>query len=215
MGCNRLSHYLSLPYTAILYNCAELGNNCSVCLAANTDTAFDCAWCGAVSTCDVETQCSGSPTTMFPSCPAPIITSISPDSGPPTGGTVITIRGTDLGVTYDDVDGNVYLGEGNGTQCVTSMELYQPGVQIGCVTPDFSDQETPFTLTVRVELQSGSASGPDFTVKTPSIMTVDPAFGPVAGGVVVKVLGSSLDIGNVEITRVTFNGSDCTIQSMT
>ncbi len=80
---------------------------------------------------------------------------------------MITIRGTDLGVTYDDVDGNVYLGERNGTQCVTSMELYQPGVQIGCMTPDFSDQETPFTLTVRVELQSGTTSGPVFTLEHP------------------------------------------------
>ncbi len=127
---------------------------------------------------------------------------------------MITIMGTDLGVTYDDVDGNVYLGEGNSTQCVTSMELYQPGVQIGCVTPDLSDQETPFTLTVRVELQSGMASGPVFTLETPTVAAVDPAFGPEAGGVAVEVTGSGLAIGNLDNTRVTFCGSDCTIQSI-
>ncbi len=121
--------------------------------------------------------------------------------------------GTDLGVTYSDVDGRVFLGVGNGALCTTLTELFQPGVQIGCETPDLGSLESPVTLSVRVMLESGMASGPGFLVETPSITAVNPAFGPVSGGVLVNMTGSSLAIGNVDNTRVTFNGTDCIIQS--
>ncbi len=143
-------------------------------------------------------------------CPDPTITAISPTLGPPTGGTTITLTGTDLGVTYADVVGNVYLGPDNSTRCNTSRELYVPGVQIGCVTPDLGDEQTPFTLVVRVELESGNATGPDFIVNRPRVVSVVPGFGPVAGGVVVSVQGENLAIGNTDNTRVTFDGTDCT-----
>ncbi len=207
------SQLLSHFSVALVYDCEDLGNICSVCLAANTLTGFDCAWCSDGSNCNVGDECPGSPSTTFTNCPAPTITSISPDSGPPTGGTVITIRGTDLGVTYSDVDGRVFLGVGNGAPCTTLTELFQPGVQIGCETPDHGSLETPVTLSVMVLLESGMASGPGFLVETPSITAVNPAFGPVSGGMLVNVTGSSLAIGNVDNTRVTFSGTDCIIQS--
>ncbi len=201
-----------LPLPALLYDCGGLGDSCSVCLAANTLTGFDCAWCGNPAACDVEDQCSGSPITDFTSCPSPTITSISPESGWITGGTIITIEGTNLGVAYSDVDGSVYLG--STFVCNTSEALYKPGVQIGCETPDFGDLGTPVELPVIVVLESGNATGPEYSVETPSVTAVDPSFGPVSGGVLVTMTGTSLAIGNLDNTMVTFNGTDCAIESI-
>ncbi len=110
-------------------------------------------------------------------------------------------------MTYSDVDGRVFLGV--DIQCMTLEDLSEPGVQIGCETPNLGFLETPATLSVMVVLESGTASGPGFSVETPSITAVNPQFGPLSGGVLVNVTGSSLAIGNVDNTRVTFNGTDC------
>ncbi len=115
-------------------------------------------------------------------------------------------------MTYSDVDGSVYLG--STFVCNTSEELYKPGVEIGCETPDFSDLGTPMELPVTMVLQSGNATGPEYSVETPSVTAVDPSFGPVSGGVLVTVTGTSLAIGNMNNTMVTFNGTDCAVQSI-
>ena len=115
-------------------------------------------------------------------------------------------------MTYDDVNGSVIIGD-NSTPCTTIENLYVPGTEIGCQTPDFGDRDTPETLAVIVTLNNNTASN-QFTLETPNITTVDPTFGPVSGGISVKVTGSNLAIGNIENTRVTFNGADCTIQDV-
>ncbi len=51
-------------------------------------------------------------------------------------------------------------------------------------------------------------------METPSVTAVDPSFGPVSGGVLVTVTGTSLAIGNMNNTMVTFNGTDCAVQSI-
>ena len=58
-----------------------------------------------------------------------IITGFSPPSGPPSGGTVITITGRDLGVTIDDFDppGGITVG---GVACTPLAEGYEQGRRV-------------------------------------------------------------------------------------
>ena len=52
-------------------------------------------------------------------------------------------------------------------------------------------------------------------IADPTISSVSPTFGPMAGGSTLTVSGTILNIGNTENTRVTLNGSDaleCAIQ---
>ena len=163
------------------------------------------------STCVIDT--TAAVTTDGLQCPDPAITAIFPLMGPPEGGTAITINGTDLGTLFSDVDGNVMI---NGQPCETAgqEEGYVPGLEIVCVTPNLG-ATNDFTVVVTLprENENVTASSPDaFTTVTPSVTGVDPGFGPVAGGTRVRVMGSSLGIGNVEDTTVTVNGEECTVE---
>ena len=188
----------------------DLGTSCSLCLAANTGTGFDCGWCTNENTCDIQDLCSSA--TSSEQCPVPIITSFSPSSGPPTGGTIITISGTDLGVTYSDVANRVFF-DGDPSVCETLEDRYVPGEQIVCVTQDFGNIETPKQVPVTVILEGPRVSTTSqFSVETPNITGVDPEFGPVSGGTAVVVSGDSLRVGNRENTNITVNGIECAIQ---
>lgn len=137
-------------------------------------------------------------------------------SGPPEGGTTITILGRDLGITYSDIEDSAVL---NGEFiCETQEALYIPGHRIVCNTPNFGNLATsdPVEFNITVTLIRGDrrpfAIGFPFTVTKASITSIFPAFGPMAGGTLVFVSGNNLDIGNVEETRVTLNGKECIIQ---
>ena len=199
---------------AILYDCSELASSCSACLGASLESGFDCGWCDSATTdsCAVMEMCSdGTLIVEAAGCPNPVITGFTPQSGPPQGrGTTVTITGTDLGVTYEDVVGRVMLT--NGEPCVTQEDGYVSGTQIVCVTPEFdaSDGEVQFNVTLnRNGILVTAVSDDVFMVLTPSVDEVVPSFGPVSGGSVLSVRGSNLNIGNVEDTRVTLNGEEC------
>ena len=49
---------------------------------------------------------------------------VNPNSGPYQGGTDVTIKGTDLGIVFEDII-NVTIGE---TSCMIDSNSYQPGV---------------------------------------------------------------------------------------
>ena len=149
-------------------------------------------------------------------CPDPIIDSFFPISGPPEGGTTITILGRDLGITYSEIEDGVIL---NGEFiCETQQDRYIPGHKIVCDTPNFGSLATPYPVefNITVMLIGGGrrpiAIGFPFTVTRASIVGIFPAFGPIAGGSLITVRGNNLDIGNVEETCVTLNGKECIIQ---
>ena len=193
----------------------ELGTSCSVCLAANVGTGYDCGWCSDESTCNVQDMCNGASSSE--QCPNPTITSISPTSGPPTGGTTITVSGTDFGVTYSDVDGRVFIN-GNDSLCRTLEDRYHPGEQIACETQNLEDFETTEVVSVTVILvgidgEFRVSTAGQFWIKTPIVtgVFVDPTHESVPGGSLLTVRGSSLSIGNMEYTSVTVDGTVCTV----
>ena len=146
-------------------------------------------------------------------CPPATITSVLPASGPPEGGTTVTITGTDLGVTYADIN-RVTIGS---SACITQENSYIPGTQIVCETTFTSAQGSQV---VTITLQRGATlidvEGPSlFTVVAPTVTGVEPSFGPMSGGTSITIQGNGLNISNVEDTRVTLDGEDgpeCRIQ---
>jgi len=179
----------------ILYNCTLLETGCSSCLEANLETGFECGWCdgNSVDTCHVSEECL-SPAqfvTSSASCPAAQIMSVTPSSGPVEGGTTITITGTDLGVTYADIENSVNI---SSSLCITQENGYIPGTQIVCETTVFTSAPGSKDVIVTVQRGIGSdvARGASlFSVVEPTVTGIEPAIGPMSGGtsIIIRDLG--------------------------
>ena len=203
----------TLLLAVILYNCTLLVTGCSSCLGANLGTGFECGWCNGSSSCRVSEECSQFVTTSE-RCPAGQITGVTPSSGPVEGGTTITIIGTDLGVTYADVENRVMI---SSSACTTQPDGYISGTQIVCVTTAITT--TPGLKDVIITLARGRSpvviGAAFFNVVVPAVTGIEPALGPMSGGTSITIRGTGLNVGNTEDTRVTLDGEDgpeCRIQ---
>jgi len=127
--------------------------------------------------------------------PAPTISSVLPNSGPVIGGTVVTITGTDFQsgatVTFEQTPAAV---------------VFSSATQLQATTPPHA--EGPVDVIVRnPDTQSATVSG-GFTyqpVPPPTITSVSPASGTIAGGTSVTITGTGFQPG-VPGTTVTFGG---------
>src|SRR5262249_23529461 len=129
----------------------------------------------------------------------PTVTSISPSSGSLAGGTLVTITGTNLdGATEVD------FGAGNPVESylfvsntATQIQLYSPASIIGTGTVD---------VTVTVAVSGTTATGPQaqFTYMAPTITGITPNVGPLAGGNLVTISGTSLE----GVTEVDFGAGN-------
>ena len=102
-------------------------------------------------------------------CPAATITSVLPASGPPEGGTTVTITGTDLGVTYADIVNNVMI---SSSPCITQEDGYIPGTRIVCETTAFTSGPGPKDIIITVQRGTSSdvVEGPSlFAVVAPTV----------------------------------------------
>ena len=107
----------------------------------------------------------------------PVVTSITPAGGPRTGGTIVTITGTN----FDDVT-SVRFGDNNGTNFVRSGST-QITVQAPSGSgPTSVDLNTPFSST---SVNNGYTYG-----DPPTISSISPSFGLPAGGTSVIIRGN-------------------------
>ncbi|WP_350347468.1 IPT/TIG domain-containing protein [Agromyces sp. G08B096] len=124
----------------------------------------------------------------FTYVPPPVLTALTPDEGPASGGTPVTITGTDLGgatsVTIDGVE--------------VPFTQVSP-TEITFVTPPHAAGEVDVVVTT-----PGGESGPlPFTyLPAPLLTELDPDAGPIAGGTPVTITGT--DLGGA--TSVTIDG---------
>ena len=138
-------------------------------------------------------------------CPGPSITSISPESGPRLGGTVITINGQNLGVTFSDfnVSNSIILsGNGANVECVPLSEGYMSGTLVRCRTIPVPN-EGMYTLVVTLQRSTGPQVGTSvFEILLPTISSASPLLGPLAGGTLLTITGTNLNTGLKVVVRL-------------
>lgn len=118
--------------------------------------------------------------------PGPTITGISPASGPP--GQLVTISGNGFAGATD-----VSFGSESAWFTVESS------TRITATAPPSASTNVPISVTTPVGTDEGSTAFSYQTV-TPEVAVLEPARGPTAGGVAIKITGT----GFVGVTEVAF-----------
>ena len=141
---------------------------------------------------------TGTSANSFTVVSAAMITSISPNSGPPAGGQSVNIAGTDLGgassVTFGGTAGTITAN--TATQITVTAPAHAAGVvDVVVTTPGGST-----TSTGGYTFQAG-----------PAITGISPNSGPTAGGQSVNINGADLS----GATSVTFGGAAAAITANT
>ncbi|XP_078066264.1 plexin-D1 [Mustelus asterias] len=181
-----------------VYNCESGSSDCSACWARE-DQGHQCVWCWSSQSCKLRAECGQ----IQENCPAPEIQQMEPLSGPVDGGTLLIIRGRNLGRRFSDIVEGVHIGE---VSCIPVQESYIISKQIVCRT---SPADGEFSDSVRVRVQEEGYSKQRFSFLLPEVYTIYPDRGPRAGGTKVTINGTNLHTGTA--VRVTVNGSkDCT-----
>uniref|UniRef100_A0A8D2MVY0 Plexin A2 n=1 Tax=Zonotrichia albicollis TaxID=44394 RepID=A0A8D2MVY0_ZONAL len=117
-------------------------------------------------------------------------------SGPPEGGTRVTIRGVNLGLDFSEIAQGVQVA---GVQCTPLPEHYVVAEQIVCEM----GQALPGISSGPVLLCIGECK-PEFTAKsaqqyvfvTPAVSFLSPGRGPESGGTMVTISGQHLGAGS-------------------
>jgi len=140
---------------------------------------------------------------QYTEVPVPTIISVTPNNGPTTGGTSITINGTN----FVNVS-SVRVGGTSVTHTVNSA-----GTQITATTPP----GIAGSQQIEVTTQTGSASIPfTYTVPAPTITSVTPNNGPTTGGTSITINGtnfvnvSSVTVGGVLVTTTSTSPTQIT-----
>ncbi|KAK2526501.1 Plxna2 [Columba guinea] len=184
-----------------LYKCAAQRESCGLCLKA--DPKFECGWCSGEAKCTLRPHCSSSSAQPWldwssrnVKCSNPRITEILTVSGPPEGGTRVTIRGVNLGLDFSEIAHGVQVA---GVQCTPLPEHYVVAEQIVCEM----GQALPGISSGPVLLCIGECK-PEFTAKsaqqymfvTPAVSFLNPSRGPESGGTMVTISGHYLGAGS-------------------
>jgi len=117
----------------------------------------------------------------YQGAPAPTLSSVSPNSGGTSGGTVVTLTGTKLEGTT-----NVSFG---GTSATNVTVL--GGTSVKCTSPAGSG-----SVSVTVAALGGTSNGVTFTYSggtpPPTLTAINPTSGPTSGGTACTLTGTSL-----------------------
>ncbi|CAN9508504.1 unnamed protein product [Ophioblennius macclurei] len=199
--------------TVVLYNCSVGRPDCSLCKHA--ERRFQCVWCPSSRSCVFKELC---PATEPARCPAPHISDIVPRFGPLNGRISVTIRGSNMGVSRDDVK-KIRVA---GVDCVHQEELYSVSTSVVCeigparrVPPSDLPFEPTLSGAVEMELEGGrrGTSQVVFTYRDPKPSGVTPSRGPAAGGTVITISGENLDTASKEDVAVSVGGVPCEVLS--
>uniref|UniRef100_A0A8C2EJH4 Plexin A4 n=1 Tax=Cyprinus carpio TaxID=7962 RepID=A0A8C2EJH4_CYPCA len=170
-----------------LYKCDARRESCGLCLKA--DPLFGCVWCKGENRCSLKQHCPH-PQSMWlehnginSKCTHPKITKITPLRGPREGGTLVTIRGENLGLEFSEIKDHVKVAD---------VELFK--------------FRNSFCLYRRMKNMRDCC----LTFVMSCVSFLKPNRGPVSGGTIVNITGSNLDAGsNVSIM---FKDQKCTYQ---
>ncbi|XP_010291874.1 PREDICTED: plexin-B1 isoform X2 [Phaethon lepturus] len=187
------------------YNCSVGHTDCSRCQTA--DSKYNCVWCGGDNpSCIFRGSCKEEIEDL---CPAPLIHSVYPLSGPVEGGTRITITGSNLGQKHQDIAETVTVA---GIPCAVDAQEYEISSSIVCVTGG-SWTERFGHVVVEVPGGGRGVSGHIFTYQNPELKSIVPTQGPKAGGTCLTLLGSKLLTGHPSEISVLLGDLPCHILS--
>uniref|UniRef100_A0A3P8Z7A1 Sema domain-containing protein n=1 Tax=Esox lucius TaxID=8010 RepID=A0A3P8Z7A1_ESOLU len=176
------------PITVEVYNCGVGSGDCSQCWARQ-DQGHLCGWCD--NSCRMGTDCQEGST----QCPDPEITKISPLNGPRSGGTLLTVKGKNMGRRADLVD--VSIG---GVSCKILPERYIVSMELVCVTGTTSKttkEVARVDITVNGSMTSASGVSKEFfSYVDPKLLSVEPRRGSRSGGTRVTFSGEHLNTGS-------------------
>uniref|UniRef100_A0A671N5W1 Plexin-A2 n=1 Tax=Sinocyclocheilus anshuiensis TaxID=1608454 RepID=A0A671N5W1_9TELE len=196
-----------------LYKCGAQRDSCGVCLKA--ERKFQCGWCSMEGRCTLRQHCpmSNPYTSRWlhlastnVKCTNPRITEVTPVAGPPEGGTRVTIRGVNLGLSFSDMVSNVQVA---GVQCTPQENGYIIAEQIVCEMDAAPTDSKPGPVHLCVgeckpELQTRSSQLYSFM---PSVTGLSPSRGPESGGTKVTIMGENLGAGST--VSVLFGNQTC------
>ncbi|XP_013784511.1 plexin-B-like [Limulus polyphemus] len=170
-----------------LYKCHLLGSHggradCSLCLTRSSQ--YQCAWCG--SDCNYSGSCTEP---ILSSCPRPRIDWIHPLSGPIEGGTLVTIEGSNLGSSEEEIKGKIMIG---GIPCIPKD--YSVSVRVACQT---GSSLVPMEAMVIIGNEAGVTRAQEiFHYKEVTLEDIYPKLGPQSGGTRVYLSGNNLNVGS-------------------
>uniref|UniRef100_A0A8C1LP40 Plexin A4 n=1 Tax=Cyprinus carpio TaxID=7962 RepID=A0A8C1LP40_CYPCA len=183
-----------------LYKCDARRESCGLCLKA--DPLFGCVWCKGENRCSLKQHCPH-PQSMWlehnginSKCTHPKITKITPLRGPREGGTLVTIRGENLGLEFSEIKDHVKVAD---VECTPVPEGYIPAEQIVCEMGKAERSQFAGNIQVcigecRPEFMAKSSKYYYFVI--PRLLSLKPNRGPVSGGTIVNITGSNLDAGS-------------------
>ncbi|XP_064129319.1 plexin-A2 isoform X1 [Loxodonta africana] len=183
-----------------LYKCAAQRQSCGLCLKA--DHKFECGWCSGEHRCTLRQHCSSpsSPWLDWSShnvkCSNPQITEILTVSGPPEGGTRVTIHGVNLGLDFSEIAHHVQVA---GVPCTPLPGEYIIAEQIVCEMGHALVGTTsgPVRLCIgECKPEFMTKSHQQYTFVNPSVLSLNPIRGPESGGTMVTVTGHYLGAGS-------------------
>lgn len=183
-----------------LYSCSYGRSDCSLCRAA--DPVYRCVWCE--NKCIFEGQCNDRSITE---CPPPVITQIEPKNGPLSGGILLTIMGSNLGITAEDV-GKLTVA---GTSCTFRKELYSVSTRIVCEVGSVSEPTEGVIEVFIKDKQGRSTDEVQFTYQDPEPTGIYPLRGPLAGGTFLTISGTNLDTGSIQDVTVELDRVPCRV----
>ena len=125
---------------------------------------------------------SGGPKSTSDRRPLPTVTSVSPNLGPTTGGTIVTITGSALSGTTKVSFGSL---------AALSFHVVS-GHEVTAVSPPQSSSIQTVSVTTPVGTSAPAPTNGQFTydAPTPVVTSLAPASGPDAGGTLVTITGS-------------------------
>ena len=131
--------------------------------------------------------------------PAPAVAAVSPNTGPTSGGTTVTITGTGF-VSGDQVVIGQGHGSGTGTIAASAVDVVSP-TEITAVT---GGGATPGAFTLYVispsnQISAAVKANNTFTyqpVPAPAVAAVSPNTGPTSGGTTVTITGTGFVSGD-------------------
>ncbi|XP_027131388.1 plexin-B3 isoform X2 [Larimichthys crocea] len=187
-----------------LYDCSAGQSDCSQCRAVPEE--YGCVWCpgSPAHNCVYNQSCTSIPADT---CPPPEITHVRPVSGPLEGGVLVTITGSNLGMSYADVVGGVTVA---GVQCPPVPEGYLISTRVVCELQP-SGRPTAGHVLVNVGMTPPGRSAQTFTYQDPQLLDLVPDKGPLSGGTQLTILGRQLLTGQKSDLRAFVGSQPCYI----